>query len=346
MDQWVEEFLKNGTLFSKDKNHLIIAFGKRKWSVESSKNSSLNFYFPDFFLKVGMPWFTHEHWIEISIEEFKKCLSDEKLDKIEWQSADFSCFQLKFQELQESFKEGKLKKAVPYVFEKSNEKMTLLRLKKTVLKAIEFAEKTGHYIYGLWNSREGFLGVTPELLFQKKSKESTIQTMSLAGTVTKDNENELESIKLKEEHDLVTQGIIESLEGVSSFKISDKQMISFGDLLHSATRIDFSLNRPFDFKELVNLLHPTPALGAYPKQAGMKFLEQYEMKVPRGRFGAPIGFTLDENAFCVIGIRNIQWDEKGMKIGAGCGVTDKSVLEDEVKELELKIQGIKELFEL
>lgn len=100
------------------------------------------------------------------------------------------------------------------------------------------------------------------------------------------------------------------------------------------------------FQQLTEALHPTPALGAYPKGAGKSWLMHYQTILPRGRFGAPVGYWLEDRGGAHVAIRNLQWSENRMRIGAGCGVVLESEEDKEWNELNLKIESIKRILKV
>ena len=52
-------------------------------------------------------------------------------------------------------------------------------------------------------------------------------------------------------------------------------------------------------------MHPTPALGGYPKNEALKFIEENEFGT-RGLYGAPVGY-IDMNDDCefIVAIRSM-----------------------------------------
>jgi menaquinone-specific isochorismate synthase len=99
------------------------------------------------------------------------------------------------------------------------------------------------------------------------------------------------------------------------------------------------------FEELVRKLHPTPALGGFPRDQAQIWLRTVKTMPGRMRFGAPFGIVNEQGeAHCVVGIRNIQWKDSVVLIGAGCGIIVESDLDREWKELLGKIQSIRRIF--
>ena len=91
---------------------------------------------------------------------------------------------------------------------------------------------------------------------------------------------------------------------------------------------------------------PTPPIFDY-KAEGMNWLENYQKKIDRKRYGAPVGFCLPNgNCSCYVAIRNAQWSEGKMKIGAGCGIVPQSKLDLEWDEIQLKVKSIKNILGL
>ncbi|HRD55758.1 MAG TPA: chorismate-binding protein [Parachlamydiaceae bacterium] len=337
-------FLKKGTIVPKDHDNLWIGWGKRAWSPAPISEVSPNFYFPDFFLKVGMPWFSHENWMEISLQELKDALEEEKEpidEKLDWELTGLGFFEAVFKNLMEKIKKKELAKAVPYLFEKTGKRMCKARLLNSLFKALAYAERHPAFIYGLWGDEEGFLGATPEALFEFKHNQ--LKTTACAGTLSA---NEKISKKLLLEHDLVVEGIASSLSPFGELEMQPKEQIPFANFTHLVTPIKVRLKNPPQFKKLVSALHPTPALGAFPKEKGMAFLEEFQMRLPRDRFGAPVGYLFKEEAFSVVAIRNVQWGLFGMKIGAGCGIVEGSLFEDELNEVKLKLKATREILQL
>lgn len=127
-----------------------------------------------------------------------------------------------------------------------------------------------HPKVGLW------LGATPETLIKIEGKRFSI--MALAGT--QDYKGTLDVVwqdKEKEEQQFVTDFIIENLKpSVESFKISDVETVKAGNLLHLKTMISAQLKPESNLKEVVSVLHPTPAVCGLPKLRAKQFILENE----------------------------------------------------------------------
>lgn len=341
-----EKFLTSGTLIGLENGNVLIGSGKREW-LSILDQQEEGFYFPDFFLASFQPWFKQNDIREISIDELLHLLplGDEPTIPLHWENPFKALFLKEFDRLQCNFKQGTLKKAVPYVFEKSPHHMNTKTLLSSLRKALLYAKNNKAFIYGFWDDQQGILGVTPEILFSFQEK--MLQTMACAGTYRRGQgtkEQLLQDPKERNEHELVIQSIQEALSRFGSVKTGDTSVLELPSLLHLLTPIEATIEKSISFHELVTFLHPTPALGAIPKKEGMQWLSDYQTLIPRERFGAPVGcMRKGGESHCLVGIRNVQWSPEGMRIGAGCGVVEQSNPESEWMEICAKIQSVKNI---
>lgn len=353
---FLNEFLQSGAIISIDKNTILLGYGKSVSRTYSQLNPQKpTFYFPDFFLTKKEPWIEFEHFQECRPEHLQELLltlyESAPTEAITWTNHHQDTFFQAFKELQFNFQHSTLQKAVPYAFSYSKKSMSKQLLLRTLKKALTFIKQYPFNIYGFWNHSEGVLGLTPELLFhyQKQNEKLHLSTMALAGTCPKDAcltsfKNDPKELH---EHQLAVQGIMQSLQPFGEVLKDDTQILSLPSLTHLYTAINVKL-KAFNFENLVKALHPTPALGTYPKEIGWPWLKSYQEKIERGHFGAPAGILFPNHslAACHVAIRNVQWDHQGMRIGAGCGVVKQSQCDKEWAEINLKLNAIRELFEL
>lgn len=357
MDAW----LKNGTLMCSGPDKLLLAWGQRHWEyVLDSKSTNPFFYFPYFFLEEKVPWFWQEYTAEVSVQDLlKKVVShlsaDTNAERHFWKNPYFSVFTRTFSDLQAKIQAKELAKAVPYVFEFSEYTMSQKMLLRSLAALLRYTVNNPVYAYGFWGEEQGLLGATPELLFTIDDSR-IIKTMACAGTIAiaadekmgDANPAFMQDPKEVYEHKIVVQGIKKSLSLYGTVRIGNMQLLKLPVLSHLMTPIDVHLNRQVDFEQIVHALHPTPALGAFPRKEGMQWLKEYQNLIDRRRFGAPAGyvFPMQNKGVCYVAIRNVQWDKDSMCIGAGCGVVASSSCQKEWNEINLKLGAIKGMLAL
>jgi len=128
-----------------------------------------------------------------------------------------------------------------------------------------------HPKIGLW------LGATPETLI--KMEGFRFKTMALAGTQKFDGKlNVTWQEKEKDEQQFVTDFIVNNLQNsVTNLNVSDVETVRAGNLLHLKTNITGILNfESSNFQQLLNSLHPTPAVCGLPKEKAKSFILKNE----------------------------------------------------------------------
>lgn len=343
----ISDFLHCGTLVSLGNGKLMIGWGPRQWSKTPSPEPIPSFYFPDFFLRQPTPWFYHSHWQEMTTTELANKLGNTThCPPLQWETPGKQLFLDTVADLQHRFQVRELSKAVPFTFSTTSSVMTPIYLHFCLSRLLQYVQSTQLQPYGFWDKSEGMLGATPELLCSLSNETPFIlRTVALAGTQPKTSPPDLLQNNPKEqhEHQLVVEGICQSLAAFSTTTVQTQSILELPTLYHLMTPIEATLNRPYSLKDIVEALHPTPALGAFPREAGARWLNTIQQQTDRRRFGAPVGVSY-QTSTCWVAIRNVQWDAGGMAIGAGCGIVPQSDPEKEWNELLLKINATKRYF--
>ncbi|MBC8213760.1 MAG: isochorismate synthase [Candidatus Marinimicrobia bacterium] len=194
-----------------------------------------------------------------------------------------------------------------------------------------------------------FFGSTPERLIMKNG--SNIQTDALAGTVARGANMEedrlltktlLDSHKESEEHQFVIELIREKLETISSdLSIPDvPQIQKLKNVQHLLTPITGQLDNGKNVLDLVEYLHPTPAVAGTPTEKALEIIKKSE-QYDRGWYSGPVGW-IDKNGdgeFCVA-LRSAMVNHKEAQVFAGGGIVSESVPDKEWEETELKLLPI------
>lgn len=348
---FLDDFLNTGCIVSFDKESVLIGWGERSWRSKQSSSEDYSFYFPDFFLEDEKPWFTQSNTKVLSIEELIDLLekvSTVSVPKLEWQELNRMQYTSIFNDLKSEYLySGILQKGVPFVISKAKGRIGRSSIAHSLLSTLKSCLSSPTYFYGFWEDDQGMLGATPELLFRKNPDDHTIETVACAGTCSSDDEVSqfLSDPKELSEHNIVIQGIKHSLESMGNVWVHDSEVLHLPNLKHLYTPITFDPHSSISFKQLVDVLHPTPALGAYPKIVGTDWLKSLRENLDRKRFGAPVGFITGDGmqSSCYVAIRNMQWDRDMVSVCAGGGVVLQSELGREWNEIQLKLKTIKKM---
>ncbi|MBE9489568.1 MAG: chorismate-binding protein [Bacteroidetes bacterium] len=190
-----------------------------------------------------------------------------------------------------------------------------------------------HPKIGLW------IGATPETLL--KVKENRFSTMALAGT--KDYNGSLNVTwqeKEKEEQQIVTNFIVDSLKPlVNDLHVSETKTIKAGHLLHLRSEISGTYDlKESGLKNLINQLHPTPAVCGFPKIIAKQFIlnnENYNREFYTGFLGELDIDNEKKGVQCTelfVNLRCMQLKNDEAKLYVGGGITKDSIPESEWQE--------------
>lgn len=192
--------------------------------------------------------------------------------------------------------------------------------------------------YLLISDEEIWIGATPEILGKFNKKTHEFFTMSLAGTLPI---NEEWSEKEIEEQKPVTHYISEILKKyvtLSEVEESETYNHISGNIKH--LRTDFTAkiedNR---LEELIEELHPTPAICGIPKdfcKEKIIEIEQYN----REFYAGYIKIETEEEIYYFVNLRCAKIYKNQVIAFAGGGITELSSPEKEWRETELKSQAI------
>lgn len=251
-----------------------------------------------------------------------------------------------------------VRNATQAIAEEHLEKVVLSRVCEVRTKELIDAAATLKFLNSHYNDsyrfifepvpHHAFFGATPELLIQKTG--DSIITMALAGSAARGQTIEhderlasqlLASRKDRHEHQLVVDTIHRNLDGLmAEIHIpTEPRMLKLINIQHLLTPIEGRLrNSKLGILPLVNLLHPTPAMGGVPSGAALAFLRRAEL-VPRGWYAAPIGWldACGDGVFAVA-IRSAVTQHSRAWLYAGAGIVGDSEPEREWVETSLKFR--------
>ena len=201
----------------------------------------------------------------------------------------------------------------------------------------------------LWETskNESFFGASPERLLT--FNQGHIRSDALAGTASKDEDGEvlLRSDKNLREHKFVVQSITTQLiqQGLDPCWPKGPQLAVQGDLLHLHTPI-VALAKGRSPLQLVDALHPTPAVAGLPQRKALNWLRALE-PFERGSYASPIGWIDSSgNAEFRVAIRCGYAKGSNLDLMAGAGLIKGSSIEGELKEVALKLAVLADQLDL
>ena len=337
-----EEFFSTGSMVSfEDRGVTFLSKGGTLENITSIKSSnSPLIYLKDFYSDHYLTY-SPRKTLSIQTNVLRDLAHSLQLIKPRFTqiSNDDSLYEIDFNKLKNNFSH-ELLKVVLISRENYQTPRTAETLKYLFFKAFSFGAGIP---YGIWSHDFGIMGSTPELLFSLKNNH--LKTFALAATAQQGQEQYLlNSKKDQKEHELVVQDIMEKLSpmGVNT-KRSLTYISPYKSLIHLKTDIETYVKENLPIHDIISALSPTAALGGYPKAEAMKFLKStaYFHNHPQRFFGAPFGVIGSDETNFLVAIRNIQWDKEHFFIESGGGIVQESEFNDEIKEIKLKRNTIK-----
>lgn len=202
------------------------------------------------------------------------------------------------------------------------------------------------YLLLFESGKSQFISQTPEQLCQIDN--GKLFTNAIAGTIARsDDEGQnqvykdelLNDAKNQFEHRYVVDSIIHDIKPFTKHLKYDERptILTNKHLYHLYTNIQADLLSE-NVLDIVNQLHPTPALGGFPKVEAIKYIEHEEFGT-RGFYGAPLGYMdLDNNGEFVVSIRSMLVKDKVATLYSGCGIVKDSNAISEFEETDLKFK--------
>ena len=194
-----------------------------------------------------------------------------------------------------------------------------------------------------------FAGASPELLVRRSGDRAFSQPM--AGSVARgatDSEDERLARQLEDsakdavEHRVVSEFVVDAMRPfASSVSARQPEVVRFTNIQHLATSVSAELTHPpADALELASALHPTPAVGGWPREAADNLIDELE-GMERGWYAGAVGW-IDANGdgeFAVALRCGLLWED-GARLYAGVGVMPDSDPARELEETELKFNAL------
>jgi isochorismate synthase len=202
--------------------------------------------------------------------------------------------------------------------------------------------------YCFYHPKIGFwIGATPEQFL--KVDENLVKTVALAGTQLFDkNEDAIWKNKEIEEQQIVTEYITRNLKLYSNnITFSKPYTHQAGSLVHIKTDIQAEVNDKNAVSEIIEVLHPTPAVCGFPKEIAKQFIlqnEGYQREFYAGFLGEwnkDFATFKQKQSDLFVNLRCMKIEESVANLYIGCGITKDSNPQKEFVETVNKSLTIK-----
>ncbi|HLU22047.1 MAG TPA: isochorismate synthase [Bacillaceae bacterium] len=208
-------------------------------------------------------------------------------------------------------------------------------------------QQPSSFVFSIENGESCFIGASPERLVKKINDHilSTCLAGSIGRSTNLDEDKRLGEALLHDpknlfEHELVVSMIEDALRQFCHQLTIPEQpiLMKTPDVQHLYTPVVGKTWRNSSILEMVQELHPTPALGGVPTKPAMELIRENE-NMDRGFYASPIGWTdyLGNGEF-IVGIRSGLLKGKESYLYAGCGLVSDSKSNDELIETRIKFR--------
>ncbi|MEE4375905.1 MAG: isochorismate synthase [Candidatus Competibacteraceae bacterium] len=214
-----------------------------------------------------------------------------------------------------------------------------------LLPRLKEIEPVAYHFYIQPQPQYAFIGATPERLYKRRGR--VLHSEAVAGTCARGKnfredgllgDTLLHSDKDYREHKMVRDEIQAVLRNYCrSVEIdTDLRLLKQSKVQHLYCRINGWLQDGVTDNELLQSLHPTPAVGGVPRGRAMQEIARLE-SFDRGWFAGPVGWIGHDAAEFAVGIRSAILNGQSLSLFAGAGVVPGSVAQLEWEEMENKI---------
>ncbi|MGP4061445.1 isochorismate synthase [Halobacillus sp. H74] len=210
--------------------------------------------------------------------------------------------------------------------------------------------QSNSYVFAFESNGDHFIGATPERL--AKVDERKLVSTCLAGTTPRGRSEEEDMLlgqelladpKNRQEHQFVVEMIREAVEACGSqIEIPEAPILyPLKNLQHLYTPVKAILDQGYTLLDVIEKLHPTPALGGMPQKKSVSYIREHET-LNRGWYAGPVGwFDTRNNGEFAVAIRSALIQQDEASLFAGCGVVEDSDPEAEYEETAVKLQPMR-----
>lgn len=192
-----------------------------------------------------------------------------------------------------------------------------------------------------------FFGATPELLGQVEG--DALTTAALAGSIRRGQtgaedralaDELFHNPKERHEHQVVVDALRHYLQPLTTRLdvAAPPDILRLSNIQHLYTPISGRLRADHNLLDVVETLHPTPALGGHPQREALDAIRQIE-QVSRGWYASPVGWLdADGDGMFAVAIRSAVAVGRQARLYAGAGIVADSDPDREWAETGLKFK--------
>ena len=206
------------------------------------------------------------------------------------------------------------------------------------------------YVFSISNGKgQNFIGASPERLISINNNQ--LVTDALAGSAPRGKtpsqdaklaNSLLCSEKDLREHQFVIDFIIKRLQylGLKPNYLPQPNLLQLSNIQHLWTPINAEVSQNIHLLEILAQLHPTPTVAEVPRDIAQKQIQNFET-FDRSLYAAPIGWIDHQgNGEFTVGIRSALIDGERARLYAGAGIVTGSKPDQELAEVQLKLQTL------
>lgn len=207
------------------------------------------------------------------------------------------------------------------------------------------------HVFAFARGEACFIGATPERLVRVDA--GRLQTHALAGSIRRDETESadlalaralIDSVKDRHEHELVVSAIVEALAPLTTTLDvpAIPEVKRLPRIQHLCTPIHGRLRDGTSVFDLLDALHPTPAVAGLPRPPAMQHIREHE-GFDRGWYAAPVGWLDGQGrGDFLVALRSALVSGDSCRMYAGCGIVEGSDPAAEYLETCLKLSQMRE----
>lgn len=208
-----------------------------------------------------------------------------------------------------------------------------------------------HFCFQI-DRQTAFIGTSPERLYYRQAR--LLKTEAIAGTRPRGTSSQSDrylgeelygSPKDLHEHQLVVDNLRTILAALCDTVEIDRAatILKLNKVQHLYTQCQGHLSADLTDAEILPQLHPTPAVGGFPRPQALTLIRELE-PFERGWYAAPVGWVGYDDVEFAVAIRSGLVDRDRLLLFAGAGIVEGSQAAAEWAEIENKIRHFTDLF--